>query len=165
VNWDAIGAVAEIISAAGVVISLVYLALQIRGNSSATRHASVDRLVEMWSSHIGAFTESPHLAALWVRGLNGIESLSREEQAILFAFIARVLRVSEAIHIHHTDRTIDAGLWAGIDASLTDILATAALRRYWEIRNHWFGPEFRKYVSGRIQSRPEIDFYPVDHSS
>ncbi len=35
-NWDAVGAIGEVIGAAGVVVTLVYLALQIRRNSIAT---------------------------------------------------------------------------------------------------------------------------------
>jgi hypothetical protein len=42
-NWDAIGAIAETLSAIAVVATLIYLALQIRQNTqvigSSTRHA------------------------------------------------------------------------------------------------------------------------------
>ena len=41
-NWDAIGAVGEILGAAAVVLSLVYLATQIRQGTSATRTATRD---------------------------------------------------------------------------------------------------------------------------
>jgi hypothetical protein len=40
-NWDAVGAIAEVVGAAGVLITLVYLAVQIRHNS-----ASVDASTE-----------------------------------------------------------------------------------------------------------------------
>jgi hypothetical protein len=36
-NWDAIGAVAELLGAAGVIVSLGYLAIQIRQNTAALR--------------------------------------------------------------------------------------------------------------------------------
>ena len=41
-NWDAISAVGEILGAAAVVLSLVYLATQIRQGTSATRTATRD---------------------------------------------------------------------------------------------------------------------------
>jgi hypothetical protein len=40
-HWDAIGAVGEVIGAAGVIISLLYLAVQIRGDVRAKRAATV----------------------------------------------------------------------------------------------------------------------------
>jgi len=164
-NWDAIGAIAEIISAAGVIVSLVYLAIQIRRGSADTRHASVDRLVEMWAASFGAIGSDPQVAALWVRSLSGIGSLARNEQAQLFARIANTLRVSEAMYIHHTEGTIDAGLWTGIDAALTDLLATAPMQEYWAIRHHWFSPKFQQYVSERVTSRSDFEFYPLSQSS
>ncbi len=36
-NWDAIGAIAELLGAVGVIASLVYLATQIRGSREATK--------------------------------------------------------------------------------------------------------------------------------
>jgi hypothetical protein len=39
-NWDAAGAIADILAAAGVIISLFYLATQIRQNTKALRSAS-----------------------------------------------------------------------------------------------------------------------------
>jgi hypothetical protein len=37
VNWTAIGAIGEILGAAGVIITLIYLARQVRQNTRATR--------------------------------------------------------------------------------------------------------------------------------
>ena len=164
-NWEAIGAAAEIVGAGGVIVSLGYLAIQIRQSSSDARHTSVDRLVEMWATHIGGFAENRPLAAIWIKSLQDKESLTEEEQAMLFAHLARLLRVSEAIHIHHRDKTIDAGLWAGIDTALSDVVATPILRQYWPIRKHWFGPQFQDYVSKLIEARAAIDFYPNDPTS
>ena len=39
-NWDVIGAVSEAVGAAGVIVTLVYLAFQIRSNTAATQTAS-----------------------------------------------------------------------------------------------------------------------------
>ncbi len=39
-NWDAIGAIGEVVGAVGVIVSLLYLALQIRQNSNVVRSAT-----------------------------------------------------------------------------------------------------------------------------
>ena len=39
-NWDAIGAIAELLGAFGVIASLIYLATQIRQNTKSVRMAS-----------------------------------------------------------------------------------------------------------------------------
>ena len=44
-NWEAIGAIGEIVGAAAVFLTLIYLALQIRQNTSSVRLAAVDAAI------------------------------------------------------------------------------------------------------------------------
>ncbi len=44
-NWDAIGAIAELLGAIGVIASLVYLATQIRQNTRSVRSATYQGLI------------------------------------------------------------------------------------------------------------------------
>jgi len=39
-NWDAVGAIAELIGATAVVLTLVYLSIQLRQNTRAVEHAT-----------------------------------------------------------------------------------------------------------------------------
>jgi len=60
-NWDAVGAVAELIGALGVIASLIYLAIQIRQNSQSVKAESVRELLSQSSDlFLGAAT-SPEL--------------------------------------------------------------------------------------------------------
>jgi hypothetical protein len=45
-DWSAIGAIAEIIGAAGVVVSLMYLAYQVRQNTRATKAGTRQALAD-----------------------------------------------------------------------------------------------------------------------
>lgn len=48
-NWDAIGAVGEVIGAVAVVVSILYLALQINSNTKATRAAASFDATHSWA--------------------------------------------------------------------------------------------------------------------
>ena len=57
-NWDAISAVGELVGATAVVISIIYLALQVRQNSSHVRSSgyqtaaqSANQMFDSWSTH------------------------------------------------------------------------------------------------------------------
>jgi hypothetical protein len=39
-NWDAIGAAAEVLAAGGVIISLIYLGTQVKNSARSARHAA-----------------------------------------------------------------------------------------------------------------------------
>jgi hypothetical protein len=159
-NWNLIGAVSEFLAAVGVIVTLVYLAIQIRLSRAEARHASIDRLVEMWSSCIGSVADNPDLVAIMVKAFDGVDALAEVERARFFAHMGRVFRIIEAIYVHHRDGTIDSDLWDGIDASNSDVFGTDATKQYWQIRQHWFSREFRKYVDTRIDKTDPIDFYP-----
>jgi Zn-dependent membrane protease YugP len=58
-NWDAIGAIGEIIGAVAVVFSLIYLATQIRISNRASRQAAEQNLLDnqrTWLARIGEKT-------------------------------------------------------------------------------------------------------------
>lgn len=70
-NWDAVGAVAEILGSLTVIATLFYLALQVRHTrdqiQNSTREARFARLGELFL----APTQSPELARVVARGLEG----------------------------------------------------------------------------------------------
>ena len=47
-NWEAIGAVGEILGAIGVVLTLLYLSIQTRNNTNATNAASAQAVSDKW---------------------------------------------------------------------------------------------------------------------
>ena len=47
-NWEAISAIGEIVGALAVVITLVYLAIQVREQNRESRAAAIDSLSQQW---------------------------------------------------------------------------------------------------------------------
>jgi hypothetical protein len=78
VNWEAISAIGQLVGALAVVISLIYLASEVRGSARATRIASERSLVEMFIQFPQQLTES-HLSELYYRGIQDFESLKGAE--------------------------------------------------------------------------------------
>ena len=62
-NWEAIGAIGEVLASIGVVISLVFLSFQLRANTKAmstqSQERNLDELKTIWSK----FVDEPELAA------------------------------------------------------------------------------------------------------
>ena len=80
-NWDALGATGELISAFAVVVSLVYLANQIKSSThdfKASMRDSAFRSLEAWSHTI---ISDPELAWVFQRGCRDFESLDAKEKA------------------------------------------------------------------------------------
>ena len=76
-NWEAIGAIGELIGAIAVVITLVFLALQVRqsnytmGESNRLeRAAAIDRHADSISRWRGRLMENADLATIWLTAYN-----------------------------------------------------------------------------------------------
>ena len=84
-NWEAIGAVGEIIGAAAVVATLGYLAFQTRQSNKLARSEAVLKLFAENRAHRNALAQDRELSEIMMKGLGG-EKLSEIER---FRFQAR----------------------------------------------------------------------------
>ena len=85
-NWDAIGAVAESVDAIVVVITLVYLTIQVRVDN---KQRELEALRHNWDGPNGLselLSESTERASIVLRGRDSVEILTPEEY-LVFEFI------------------------------------------------------------------------------
>jgi hypothetical protein len=78
-NWEAIGAVGEIAGALAVVISLVYLASQIRTSNRAAIQTANREMMSESSKFYGQIGTDAKTADLWIRGSINDESMTALE--------------------------------------------------------------------------------------
>jgi hypothetical protein len=64
VNWEALGAVANLLAAIGVIATLIYLAIQIRQNTKAVRSSSIQNLIHGLSGTAQAAVENEYMIPL-----------------------------------------------------------------------------------------------------
>jgi hypothetical protein len=89
-NWEAIGSIGELIGAAGVVVSLAYLAVQIRQNTVALRITSYQDVAQQLWQPLAQMVADPSLVAAFGKNLAG-EELDPEERGRLTLFHSNVL--------------------------------------------------------------------------
>lgn len=86
-NWEAIAAVGEMIGATAVVVSLVYLAVQIRQNTRQVQEqtrshhlASLSSVGQGFLEFRASISRNQQTASVWVRGNEDLSSLPKEER-------------------------------------------------------------------------------------
>lgn len=77
-NWDAIGAIAETLGAVGVIASLVYLAGQIRQNTSNVRNSTAASFADS-ALAFNTFLAQEDVNRIWWDGLTDPEALPEAE--------------------------------------------------------------------------------------
>ena len=90
-NWEAIGAIGEIVGAIAVVGSLIYLATQIHVSNLAAKQATMQEVMNELTTFLGRINSNRETALTWSNGLENMEELEKGE---LVQFTALCLEVT-----------------------------------------------------------------------
>jgi hypothetical protein len=149
-NWDAVGAIGEIAGAVAVFGSLVYLAIQIKGQNIESQASVTNSLSEQWLEFMKGVSGDASLADIWTRGLASFSDLEDVERTRFAAMLGQYMQIGESFHKHHAMRKLDPGIWLGFDARMNDIVSNPGTHQYWSLRCHWYSPIFREYVDLKV---------------
>ena len=100
---------AQIGGLVGVIASLIYVAIQIRNNSRATRAATFQQLSYAMASDWLDVARNPEMAGLILRGSDDFESLNRIEKSRMRFFLMAYCRRFENAFFQHKVGTLTAG--------------------------------------------------------
>jgi hypothetical protein len=110
-NWDAIGAVGEILGAIAVITTLIYLAKQIRQNSQAVQISALRDTTEQWNRWSEVLATSPELADIVIRGNKSYRQLPDTEAIRYGAYVQMFFDSAESYRSlvleHRVQKDID----------------------------------------------------------
>lgn len=153
-NWDAINAVSQLISSIAVVVSVLYLAVQLRSSTRVARVAAMDAAAAALRDVTKPFMENAELGRLWRIGLEDLDALSAEEQARFFHAAHQFLKALETIHYHYVYGLLDPQLWEGWRELLQHYVASPGISYYLSVRGGVFSERFCKFIS-ELEPVPE----------
>ena len=147
-NWTAIGAIGEFLGAAGVIITLVYLAAQIRQNTRAMRLATAHSIASAARDWNRPLLMDPELAWTFQVGTEDPTQLDEKEQARFIELCFSLLRMFEDAHYQYHSGALDPTTWEGYERLYAAYAKAPGFRAYWKERKQTFRPEFRKFIDG-----------------
>jgi hypothetical protein len=145
-NWDAIGAVGEVAGAAGVIITLVYLAIQIRQNTKAIRLNTIRSTNEGFRSQAALIGGSNEVAEVYTNGLMEPEKLNLTERVQFYALLHNQVRGYEEAFYQHTEGALDPRIWAGMHGQMLNTSTLPGFKVYWQDRRDWYSSSFQNQV-------------------
>ena len=144
-NWDAIGAVGEIIGALAVVISLLYLAVQIRAQNKQARLTALHEMSKEFRETTVKFANGD-IADIFIRANQNYESITDAESVRLIVLATNLFRAWEVAFIDNRDGHLDRNLWEAISRDYTQPMGAPSFRHIWELRKQNYDPDFQKHV-------------------
>ena len=142
---------AEIVGIAAVVISLGFVAYELRQNTEAVRVANHHALVAM-DMEKNAWLRDPDFAAIYVLARENLEQLSPVQSRQYLTFVADTFNAWEFAHITYSSGAMAENIWNGWDGYYRSELDTQGGRRFWRDQGPNFSPAFRSYVDSIVAS-------------
>ncbi len=156
-GWTSRG-IAEVIGLVGIVGSLVFVGLEVKQNSVATRASTNAAVADAFIELNLVLASSPELARAVVVSFDGPEKLLPEERILLLGMWRTVFHVWSNGHRQWTNETLAQVLYESIvseistygrnqDESIEDIDGRSRSMRWaWESERFVFNIEFRQFV-------------------
>jgi len=151
-NWEAINAIAQLVSSIGVVASLWYLAVQVHRGTRIAKLSAQDAATTALRDVTRPFAENPDVGRIWRNGLENLDGLTAEEKARFFHVAFQFLKAMETIHFHYIYGLMEEPVWRGWRNLYEHYLATPGLGFYWSVRHNLFSERFQEFIAGL--SRP-----------
>lgn len=150
-NWDAIGAVGELIGAAGVIISLVYLAGEIRQNTKSLRASAYDSI----TSHIAELNKliitNSEVASIIEEGDKDRSGLSKDKRKRYDAFQSIRFRHYDNLHYQYRHDLLEESRWQPLQNALAHHLQKPGVVSSWNQYRKTLNMEFAEYVENLIR--------------
>jgi hypothetical protein len=153
-NWEALGAIGEIIAALGVIASLVYLAVQIRQNTVSVRSNTYQASAAFSAEVARMIAEDPDLARIYRVGRQQFESLTGDEKIRFITLFALQFRSYEQMFLEHRRGLIEPEIWECRRDSMLRFAVEPGFQEVWNDRKHSFTRSFREFLE---QARPAAD--------
>ena len=138
--------IAEIVGAAAVVMSLLYVGLELRGNSRSIRLGNQQAAVAL-GIEADAWLSNSEFADTYEAGLRDLSSLTEAQKIQVDSFVGQHLNVWEFAFYSRESGLIEDALWEGWDRWGRSQIRQESWRLLWETsKREAYGVEFQAHV-------------------
>ena len=152
-NWDAIGAIAELLGAAGVVASLLYLTVQLRAGNRASAVDAKLKSSQMLNDFMDLLIRNPEFDELLQKGRKNLASLTREEYLQFSNMSLKAFWFFSAAYFQLQQRTLSEADFVETRAVLRYWLRTQGCKDWWEkLGRNMHGDDFIAFIESEIET-------------
>lgn len=158
-SWEVIEAVGNIVRALAVALSLVYLGVQIRSSTRATRLAAMRQMSNAFNGWLQSIAENAELAELYARAIRDYDSIQGPDIARFSALMDHMFRIYEEMYFQKIERHLDHRVWQGFESPMRDLISYPGIQSWWRSRCHWFSLDFQRFIEGHLVQRRRPALY------
>jgi hypothetical protein len=153
-NWEALGAIANLLAAIGVIATLIYLSVQIRQNNNQLRGAATIAVYDYQRAITDTLTEDQELYKIALRGNEDLDSLTDWERQRFTIWAIKETGMWEMCHRLLKQGALDEELYRGKEAYWLALHSSPGRRKWWQQYAIMLNKQFVAEISTELNKMP-----------
>ncbi|MEH6587077.1 MAG: hypothetical protein V7720_10970 [Halioglobus sp.] len=153
INWDAIGAIGDFLGSIGVLISLIYLAGQMRQGAAETRDASVQSVMQL-AIQFRAESYRGELVDIRLKAAKA-EPLSLEETLKFEGYLSALFELNELAFVQYQKNKLDPEYFEAWERRTAAAMRVPAIKQFWHKTRTGYRASFVTYIDSLLQEAPK----------
>jgi len=150
-NWEAIAAIGEAVGAAGVIASLVYLAVQIRQNTRTVRRASARQSSEKNAVALRSLADYSDLFSGPFMGLDRIADLDPSDRTRFDMVFGMWMQAKEQDFADVREGILEAEYAVPYQDYIRHVFSCSGGVQWWSERRTWFSASFQREIDSLLR--------------
>jgi hypothetical protein len=138
--------VTGIIQTIAVVISLIYLAIQVKDSTKATKGATYQSIISAFAEIESRISQDEKVARIYRLGQKNFEKLNEDETTQFNLIIGSFFNFYENLYYQYRNKLLEEELWASWCRTMRKNLEEKGVGTWWNLKRHLFSKSFREYV-------------------
>lgn len=141
-----LGSIGEFLGSLGVIISLIYLAIQIRQNTRSVRAATHQAFVEVNSSFAALLLNNDSMARVYRIGIDDYSKLNEDEQVQFDMLMVTYFRNMQSLFHQHNTGMLEDQVWEGSVRNMLWYIRQPGVLEWWKSRRRMFSTPFCAFL-------------------
>jgi hypothetical protein len=156
-SLEDLGNIGEFVAAVAVVVSLIYLALQIRQNTRSVASSTYQGIRHMVQEMELLLASDPELNRIWTIGRREPDSLDDEQWSRFSTLALTFYRTFENAYFERQKKVFDDQTYRPWEVFSLQLSAEPGLLRWWKRHSNLLTDEFQRYVERQRAARESTE--------
>ena len=158
---DQLANIGEIIGSIAVIISIIYLAIQIRTNTEAERTSTYQAVVSDFGALNNTMASTPDLSHLFVKAMEDYHQLSPDEKARISQIFFQSFHYFENMFYQHQKGYLDEEVWTGWKRLMLTYYSRPGFQTWWEHRRDVYSESFALFLETEKLDRKVTSYHEI----
>ncbi len=140
----------EFLGGIGVIVSLIYLAGQIRQNSRLLRTSTASATSVTNTAVNTLMVQDPEVARIYSDGVADRSSMPERDKMRFDALMGMLMANLNQEHQFAQDEVIAPAVWVQRERTFSALLRLAGMQQWWNEYRHLYGDEFGRFIDALI---------------